>query len=95
MSFTKGGTITLAGKTYNISQINSVYIGSVNRYGTGGVWGLWFMGGIVGAILFGVISNAVGSSIAGLLWTIATFAAIIGAGVVSGMQDYAVFFDMS
>jgi len=95
MTFTRGGTITLGGKTYNISQINSVYIGSVKRHSAGSVFGMWFFGGIVGAMIFGAISGAVGSAIAGVLWTIASFAALIGALVVANMEDYAVFFDMS
>lgn len=85
MSFTKGGTISLGGKTYNISQINSVYTGSVSRYGSGGIWGLWFVGGIIGIAAAQVPT----------LWFILTVAAFVTALVAVNKQDYAVFFDMS
>lgn len=94
MTFTKGGTINLGGKTYNISQINSVYIGSVRRYSGGSVWGAWFIGGIAGFAILGSISSAIGDA-AGFLWIIATIAAFITALIFTGMEDYAVFFDMS
>lgn len=96
MTFTRGGTINLGGKTYNISQINSVYIGTVRRYGGGGIWGMWFVGGIVGFFVFwGVLSKSVGNDVAGGLWFIATVAAFVTAVVYTAMEDYAVFFDMS
>jgi len=94
MTFAKGGTINLGGKTYNISQINSVYIGNVKRYSGGSIWGAWFLGGIAGLAIFGSISNALGA-LAGAVWFIATIAAFITALVLTGMEDYAVFFDMS
>ena len=46
MTFSKGGTIFLNGKTYNVSQINSVYIGEVNEFSTFWVFLLWFIGGL-------------------------------------------------
>ncbi len=94
MTFTKGGTITLGGKTYNISQINSVYIGSVKRYSSGSIWGAWFIGGIAGLAILGSISS-VGGDMAGFLWFAATVTAFITALMFTGMEDYAVFFDMS
>jgi len=84
MTISKGGTITLGGKTYNISQINSVYIGTTSRYG-GGVWGLWFVGGILGIVVAQVPA----------LWFILTIAAFVLAVIFSNKQDFAVFFDMS
>ena len=70
---------------YNISQINSVYIGDTQRYTGGKVWGLWLAGGIVGIALAGIPA----------LWFIATTAAFVAALVFTNMKDYAVFFDMS
>jgi hypothetical protein len=85
MTVSKGGTITLGGKTYNISQINSVYIGTTSRYTGGQVWGLWFVGGILGIAVAQVPA----------LWFILTIAALVLALIFSNKQDFAVFFDMS
>jgi hypothetical protein len=85
MTVSKGGTITLGGKTYNISQINSVYIGTTSRYTGGQVWGLWFVGGILGIVIAQVPA----------LWFILTIAALVLALIFSNKQDFAVFFDMS
>jgi hypothetical protein len=85
MTFSKGGTITLGGKTYNISQINSVYIGHTKRYTGGQVWGLWFVGGLLGIVIARIPE----------LWFILTAVAFVAALVFANMQDYAVFFDMS
>ena len=96
MTFTKGGTITLSGKTYNISQINSVYIGGVPRYGGGLAFAVWVMGGIVGFFVFwGGLANSIGSTATGVLWFIATIASTIGCIFMGSKEDYAVFFDMS
>lgn len=83
MSLSRGGTIILAGKVYNISQINSVYTGTVKRHK--GVWGLWAFCGFIG--IFAIQIPA--------LWIILTIGAFIAALIVSNMEDYAVFFDMS
>jgi hypothetical protein len=85
MTFSKGGTISLEGKTYNISQINSVYTGTTSRYTGGQVWGLWFAGGIIGVVTAQVPA----------LWFALTTVAFVAALVFANMQDYAVFFDMS
>ena len=96
MTFAKGGTITLAGKTYNISQINSVYIGGVRRYGGGLAFAVWVIGGIVGFFVFWAgLANSIGSSATGVLWLLATVGASIGCVIMASIEDYAVFFDMS
>jgi hypothetical protein len=96
MTFSKGGTITLSGKTYNISQINSVYIGGVPRYGGGLAAAVWVMGGIVGFFLFwGSLAQSIGTNAAGILWLLATVAATIGCVIMGSIEDHAVFFDMS
>jgi len=96
MTFTKGGTINLGGKTYNVSQINSVYIGNVKRYSGCFIWGAWFLWGIAGWLLFVKVTMLL--NLGGELWTvwaIATIAAFITALKFTVMKDYAVFFDMS
>lgn len=83
MSLSRGGTIVLGGKTYNISQINSVYEGKTKRYQ--GVWGIWLVCGIPGLFLTQVP----------VLWMFLTFAAFVAALIAASIEDYAVFFDMS
>jgi len=85
MTLSKGGTITLGGKTYNISQINSVYIGTTKRYTGGQVWGLWFVGGIFGVLIAQIPP----------LWVILSLVAFVAALIFANMDDWAVFFDMS
>lgn len=84
MTSSSGGTITINGKTYNISQINSVYTGTVKRHN--GVWGLFLVCGIPGFFL---------AAIHPAVWFVATLAAFIAAVRFSDLRDYAVFFDMS
>lgn len=84
MTSSSGGTITIGGKTYNISQINSVHIGTVPRHQ--GVWWLFLVGGVVG--VFAAQASVV-------FWLILTLAAFIAAVYFSGLKDYAVFFDLS
>ena len=81
---TNSGTINLGGKTYNISQINSVYIGNTPRYG-GKVWGIYFLCGILGAVAMQKPE----------LWAFLTTAATLAAVYFNSKQDYEVFFDMS
>ena len=95
MTFSKGGTITLGGKTYNISQINSVYIGNVKRHSGIGIFFMWFIVGVVISIIIIGILNVIGSALGGALWIIASAAALIGAISLANIEDYAVFFDMS
>ena len=86
MTSSKGGTLSLSGKTYNISQINSVYTGSVPRFTGGTVWGSWFV--------MGVLLSPV-AAMSKWLWVLLTIAAFFVAGIYSSLRDYAVFFDMS
>ena len=96
MTFSKGGTITLSGKTYNISQINSVYIGAVPRYGVCLAFAVWIIGGIFCFLLFwGGLANSIGLNATGVLWLFATLFATIGCAIIGSIEDYAVFFDMS
>jgi hypothetical protein len=95
MTFSQGGTVKLQGKTYNISQINSVYTGSVKTYSGTAIFFLWFIGGFFGAIIIGSITNAIGSPAATILWFAATIIATIGALYMGNQINYAVFFDMS
>jgi hypothetical protein len=96
MTFSKGGTITLGGRTYNISQINSVYIGGVPRYGSGVAVSMWIIGGFVGFIVFwGLLAKSIGSNNAGNLWLIATIIGTVVCVRLGNINDFAVFFDMS
>lgn len=92
MTFSKGGTISLGGKTYNISQINSVYIGDVKRYNTITIWSLWFIGGFLSTLILGSVQN---QNFSVPLWMLATLAAFITAIMFTTKKDNAVFFDMS
>lgn len=96
MTIAKGGTITLGGKTYNISQINSVYTGVVNRNSGGSAFFLWLLGGFFGTMaIWGTLGKVAGGNLAGFIWIAATIAATIAALKWSSIKDYAVFFDMS
>jgi hypothetical protein len=95
MSLLSGETITLQGKTYNISQINSVYTGSVNKISPGKIFLLWLLGGFISALLLGSLPKSIPNDVSVPLWIIATLAASIYALIVSSKKDYAVFFDMS
>jgi len=86
MTFSKGGTIFLNGKTYNVSQINSVYIGEVNEFSTFGVLILWF---IAGLFCIQVASISVG------FWFILTIISIISLVYTINQKKSAVFFDLS
>lgn len=86
MTFSKGGTIFLNGKTYNVSQINSVYIGEVNEYSTFGVLLIWF---ITGLLCFAIAGINMG------VWFVLTILSIIGLVNVISQKKSAVFFDLS
>ena len=88
--------MTISGKTYNISQINSVYIGAVPRYGGGLGFAVWIMGGIAGFFLFwSSLAPLIGTNATGWLWFAATIASTVACIWFANIQDYAVFFDMS
>ena len=84
MTSSSGGTITIGGKTYNISQVNSVHIGTVPRHQ--GVWWLFLVGGFVG--IFAAQASV-------WFWLFLTVAAFAAAVYFSNLRDYAVFFDLS
>lgn len=86
MSFSKGGTFTLGNKTYNINQINSVYLKTVPKHE--GIGQLYVFGGFVGAII-GILSQN------SILWFILTVVATVAAAHFSTKIDWAVYFDMS
>lgn len=85
MTFSKGGTIFLNGKTYNVSQINSVYIETIKKYSTFGVIAIWF---VIGIFCTYAINNTI-------LWNILTFASILVAIYMISIRVSAVFFDLS
>ena len=86
MTFSKGGTIFLNGKTYNVSQINSVYIGEVNEFSTFGVLIIWF---ITGLLCFAIAGISMG------IWFILTILSIISLVYTINQKKSAVFFDLS
>lgn len=90
-----GETITLEGKTYNTSQINSVSTGVINKISRVKIFLIWLLGGFAGALLLGSLPKSISNDVSVPLWIIATFAASIYALIIGSKKDYAVFFDMS
>jgi len=86
MTFSRGGTIFLNGKTYNVSQINSVYIGEVNEFSTFWVFLLWFIGGLFS---FAIAGKSMG------IWFILTIISIYSLVFTINQKKSAVFFDLS
>jgi hypothetical protein len=95
MSFFSRETITLEGKTYNISQINSVSTGRINKVSRGKIFLIWLLGGFVGALLLGSLPKSISNDVSVPLWIIATIAASVYALIIGNKKDFAVFFDMS
>ena len=95
MSFLSRETITLEGKTYNISQINSVSTGRINKVSRGKIFLIWLLGGFVGALLLGSLPKSISNDVSVPLWIIATISASVYALIIGNKKDYAVFFDMS
>ena len=50
MTFPKGGTFTLGGKTFNLSQINSVYAATTKLYAGKQVLLMWDKNGVDGLL---------------------------------------------
>jgi hypothetical protein len=85
MTNSNGGAITIEGKTYNISQINSVYVDMVPMYEPGAIW--------FSFLFLGVICLPLGSIL--FLWIPLTCLSFYIACKLSFKRKYAVFFDMS
>jgi len=95
MTAAKGGTIELGGKTYNISQINSVSVESVRRHSGRKILTLYFIAGIIISMILASAANGGGGDGAGIAWFIMTGFATWFAWFIAKKEDYAVVFDMS
>jgi hypothetical protein len=65
MSFSMGGTITLNGKTYNLSLISAVYTERILQANNGG--DMLFLFGCLVAVIMGLFLLLIGQSFLGLL----------------------------
>jgi len=102
MTAAKGGTIELGGKTYNISQINSVSVESVRRHSgiNSGIkiFTLYIIAGIIITVMITLTMvhfPLVWVERARVFWFIITGFATWFAWSIAKKEDYAVVFDMS
>lgn len=91
----KNSTIELGGKTYNLSQINSVYIEERGRFPGKLIVIAWVVMGVLTTINYSETAKSIGDNIAFPLWCILTAASTIIAAWTALSKDYLLIFDMS